>query len=124
MEFGQNDRNFRHINEKTKMDFTPDRLADLSALGTILAVFLFGVWRGVPALIAYLDRKDALHRDDTIKIVEAHRLEREAFYKDLGIKLDKISDRLDHLESSITNVKTSIIKKASLPKSVGEFWFW
>ena len=90
------------------MEFTPDRISEFSALGTILAVFLFGVWRGVPALIAYLDRKDALHRDDIIKIVEAHRLEREAFYKDLGIKLDKINGRLDDLESSITRVRTTI----------------
>ena len=93
------------------MEVLPDRIAELSALGTILAVFLFGVWRGVPALIAYLERKDALHRDDIIKIVEAHRLEREAFYRDLGIKLDKIDDRLDDLESSIMRVKTTIVTK-------------
>ena len=80
------------------MEFTPQSIAELSALATILGLVLFAVWRGVPALIAYLERKDAKHREDIMTLVASSREERDTFYKHLGIQLERIHDRLDKIE--------------------------
>ena len=98
------------------MDITPEKIAELSALATILIVVLVAVWRGIPALIAYIERKDTVHRDETMTLISKHRddmmtliaasrEERDTFYKNLGIQLDRIHDRLDKIETSVTTTK-------------------
>jgi hypothetical protein len=84
------------------MDLTFEQIRELSAVATILIVVLVAVWRGIPALIAYLERKDIAHREDIMTLVNTAREERDAFYKNLGIKLDRIHDRLDTIETTIT----------------------
>jgi hypothetical protein len=98
-------------------------IAELSALGAIIVVFLLAAWRGVPALFAYLKCKDtkqrddlmsliakhredimslvAKHREDTMTLIAASRAERDAFYEHSGIQFDKVHERLDRIESSI-----------------------
>jgi hypothetical protein len=88
------------------MDLTFEQIRELSAVATILIVVLVAVWRGIPALIAYLERKDIAHREDIMTLVNAAREERDAFYANLGIKLDRIHDRLDTIETTMTK-KTS-----------------
>jgi hypothetical protein len=80
----------------------PERVAELSALGTVLFAVLLVVWKGIPALIAYMERKDSTHRADIMSLIAAGREERDSFYKNLGIKLDRIHDRLDKIETSVT----------------------
>ena len=98
------------------MEIIPNKIAELSALATILIVVLVAVWRGIPALFAYIERKDTVQRDDTMLLISQHREdmmtliassreERDAFYKNLGIQLDRIHDRLDKIEISITPTK-------------------
>jgi hypothetical protein len=84
------------------MDLTFEQIRELSAVATILIVVLVAVCRGIPALIAYLERKDAAHREDVMSLVRSAREERDAFYKNLTIQLDRIHDRLDTIESTIT----------------------
>jgi len=79
------------------MDLASQSIAELSALATILGIILFVVWRGVPALIAYLERKDAKHREDIMSLIASSREERDKFYANLAIKLDRIHDRLDKI---------------------------
>ena len=98
------------------MEITPEKIAELSALATILIVVLVAVWRGIPALIAYIERKDTVHREETMTLISKHRddmmtliassrEERDTFYKNLGIKLDRIHDRLDKIETTVTSTK-------------------
>jgi hypothetical protein len=84
------------------MDLSFEQIRELSAVATILFVVLVAVWRGIPALIAYLERKDIAHREDIMTLVNAAREERDSFYRNLGIKLDRIHDRLDTIETTIT----------------------
>jgi hypothetical protein len=83
------------------MDISPDKITELSALATLVIVVLTAVWRGIPALIAYLERKDAIHREDIQNLIAASREERDAFYRDLGIKLDRIHERIDKLDTAL-----------------------
>ena len=98
------------------MDITPEKLAELSALATILIVVLVAVWRGIPALFAYIERKDTVHREETMTLISNHRddmmsliaasrEERDTFYKNLGVQLDRIHERFDRIETSITTTK-------------------
>ena len=98
------------------MDITPEKIAELSALATILIVVLVAVWRGIPALFAHIERKDTVHREETMTLISKHRddmmaliassrEERDAFYKNLGIQLDRIHDRLDKIETTVTSTK-------------------
>ena len=80
------------------MELTPQTIAELSALATVLGIVLFVVWRGIPALISYFERKDAKHREDIMALIASSRKERDTFYKHLGIQLDRIHDRLDKIE--------------------------
>jgi len=80
---------------------TPERFSEFSALGTILLVVIIAVWKGIPALIAYMERKDATHREDIQNLIVSSREERETFYKNLHIQLDKIHTRLDRIETSV-----------------------
>ena len=87
------------------MDLTFEQIRELSALGAVLFVFLsvftVAVWRGIPALIAYLDRKDERHRNDIMNLIASSREERDTFYANLGIKLDRIHDELHKIKSSV-----------------------
>jgi hypothetical protein len=105
------------------MDITPEKIAELSALATILIVVLVAVWRGIPALFAYIERKDTVqreetatlifkhredmmtHREDMMALIASSREERDTFYKNLGIQLDRIHDRLDKIETTVTSTK-------------------
>ena len=98
------------------MEIIPEKIAELSALATILIVVLVAVWRGIPALFAYIERKDSVHREETMTLISNHREdmmsliaasreERDTFYKNLGIQLDRIHNRLDKIETSITPTK-------------------
>jgi len=113
---GQNEKK-----ETTEMDIgtiAPERIAEVSAVGTILIVFLVAVWKGIPALIGYAERKDTAHREMTMSLITRHqedmkaliasnREERDTFYKNLGIKLDRVHDRLDKIETAVTTSKQS-----------------
>jgi hypothetical protein len=98
------------------MEIIPDKIAELSALATIIIVVLVAVWRGIPALFAYIERKDNVQREETMLLISKHREdmmtlfassreERDKFYENLGIQLDRIHDRLDKIETTVTTTK-------------------
>ena len=84
---------------------TYDRLGELSALATILAAVIIVVWKGIPLLIAYLERKDNAHREEIKIIMAENREDRNRFYEQLTISLGRIHDRLDKIETSIVVTK-------------------
>ena len=92
---------------------TVEFIKEISALATVLIILIVGVWRGVPALIAYLERKDVAHRNDLITLLDSAKAEREEFYKRHGMSLDRLHTRLDKIESAIreSQGKNSSISK-------------
>ena len=85
-------------------------IAEYSALGVILIGVLLFIFKGVPMILAYLKHKDDIHREDVLNLIASAREERDSFYKNLNIKLDKIHERLDSIESA---VKTNILKHST-----------
>jgi predicted PurR-regulated permease PerM len=96
------------------MDIPPiPPINELSALITILLIAIFTIVKGIPALIAYMKEKDAIHREDMINIIESARKERELFYEKHNEALGKIHGRLDKIESSINNTTSAITQLSS-----------
>ena len=63
------------------------------------------VWWGIPALIAYLERKDAVHREDIRALLAASREERDAFIaslKEINGQLDNVNRKIDRIETLVT----------------------
>jgi hypothetical protein len=87
------------------MEFLPDKISELSALATILITVLFVAWKGIPQLIAYLERKDSSHRDEIRRLIDDARAERDASHERLVVSLSRIHDRLDNIESAICVTK-------------------
>ena len=83
------------------MELLPDKISELSALATILAIALVTVWRGIPQLIAYLERKDEAHREEIRRMIEDARTERETAHERHVVELGRIHDRLDKIESAV-----------------------
>ena len=90
------------------MELTPEKISELSALATILFIVLIAVWRGVPQLIAYLERKDMSHREDIMNLIAENRAERDILYERLGASLDRVHDRLDTIETAVRTTKPGI----------------
>ena len=91
------------------MELTPERIGELSALATILLVFLVAVWRGVPQLIAYLERKDTAHREEIRHMIEDSRAERDVYLERTCTSLDRIHIRLDSIETTVRNAKQGVL---------------
>ena len=76
-------------------------------IGIVALVFIL---RGIPAFFEYVKNKDIRHRedimalvtkhqDDTLALIASSREERDTFYKNVGIKIDRIHERLDKIET-------------------------
>ena len=88
-------------------------ISELSSLIVVLLIAIFVVVKGIPALIAYLKEKDAIHREDILTILASAKAERELFYEKHNEALGKIHVRLDRIESSINGTVSAIDKLSS-----------
>ena len=95
------------------MDIVVELVKEKGAVVIVAIIVLAAIKWAIPAMFEYFKNKDEKHREDFMTLIGQHRddmtsliassrEERDTFYKNLGLKLDRIHERLDKIGSTIT----------------------
>jgi cytochrome b len=95
---------------------TPDQWMNLSAVGALITCMIWGITKGLPALVERFTDAMVQQRADFREELKEQRLQSRSLAQSGHVAVNRLSDAFNELRVDLTNGKSGILKHDSIHK--------